>query len=102
MPRKSKTKPKTTEPAITVKAASPLPPVEPPLETQIRCIWDSRLIVGGDKTPSGTRYEFETDQIKNVNAKDYQFLLDMRANAPGCCGGYGGSPMNSQKFFSEV
>jgi hypothetical protein len=97
MPPKCKAK----EPIITVKAAPP--PIAPPItQIKIRCIWDSRLIIGGDKTPTGTRYEFETDQIKLVNEDDYQFLLDMRAKAPGCCGGYGGSTMNSQKYFEIV
>jgi hypothetical protein len=93
MPRKRKAK----EPAITVKAAPP--PVEP-LITQIpiTCVWDSRLIVSADKTPSGTRYEFNTGQTKPVLETDYQ-LLDMRAKAPGCCGGAGGSPMQYQKYF---
>jgi hypothetical protein len=98
MPRKRKAK---TEPTITVKATPP--PVAPAItKIPIRCIWDSRLIVGADKTPTGTRYEFESDQIKSVNEEDYQFLLDMRAKAPGCCGGYGGSPMSTQKYFEEV
>jgi hypothetical protein len=99
MPRKRKAKAK--EPTITIKAA---PPPVALLVTQvpIRCIWDSRLIVSGDKTPTGKRYEFQTDQVKPVNEDDYQFLLDLRAKAPGCCGGHGGSPMNFQKYFEAV
>jgi hypothetical protein len=100
MPRKRKTKAK--QPTITVKAAPP--PVAPTItQKRIRCIWDSKLIVGSNKTPTGTRYEFETDQIKPVNEDDYQYLLDMRAKAPGCCGGHGGSSIiNSQKYFEAV
>ena len=101
MPRKHKVNTKATKPIITVKAAPP--PVAPPIaHVRIRCIWDSRLIVGGDKTPTGKRYEFEPDQIKPVNEDDYQFLLDLSARAPGCCGGYGGSPMGTQKYFEAV
>lgn len=101
MPRKPKAKSETKQPSITVKKAAP--PVAPLIvRVPIRCIWDSKLIIGTDKTPTGTRYEFETNQIKPVNEDDYQFLLEMRAKAPGCCGGAGGSPMNFQKYFEEV
>lgn len=91
MPRKRK------EPSITVK---PAPPPIAPLITQIRirCIWDSRLIVGADKTPTGTKYEFETDQIKPVNEDDYQFLLQMETRPFGCCGG----TIRPQRYFDEV
>ena len=94
MPRKRK---KTAEPVITVKAMPP--PVAPPVaEVRIRCIYESRLIVGGDKTPTGTRYEFETDQIKTVNEIDCQFLLDMETKPFGCCGG----SVRPQKYFEAV
>jgi hypothetical protein len=98
MPRKpSKPKAKAKEPAITVKVAPP--PVAPPISyIRIRCIWDSRLIVGADKTPTGTRYEFQTDQEKPVNEEDYQFLLEMETRPFGCCGG----TIRPQKFFEEV
>jgi hypothetical protein len=93
MPRKRKGK----EPSITVKVA---PPPVAPLVTwiSIRCIWDSKLIVGADKTPTGTRYEFEINQIKSVNEEDYQFLLAMETRPHGCCGG----TIRPQKFFEEV
>jgi hypothetical protein len=95
MPRKRKAKRK--EPAITVKAAPP--PVAPSItQVRIRCIWDSKLIIGADKTPTGRRYEFETDQIKPVNEDDYQFLLAMETKPFGCCGG----TIRPQKFFEEV
>jgi hypothetical protein len=101
MPRKRKAA-KKDDPTITVKAAPP-PTIEPLATTKsIRCIWDSRLIVGADKTPSGTRYDFNTDETQPVFEMDYQFLLDMRAKAPGCCGGAGGSKTNFQKYFEAV
>jgi hypothetical protein len=58
--------------------------------------------VGEDKTLSGTRYEFSTGEVKPVLEVDYQYLLDMRAKAPGCCGGAGGSPMQYQHYFESV
>ena len=98
MPRKPKTKrAKSKEPAITVRAAPPV--VAPKISLiRIKCIWDSRLIVGGDKTPSGMRYEFMTCQIKKVNEEDYQFLLAMESRPSGCCGG----SFKPQKFFEAV
>jgi hypothetical protein len=99
MPRKPKAKSKATakEPAITVRSA---PPPVAPIVTRIpiRCIWDSRLIIGNDKTPTGEGYEFETDQIKKVNEDDYQFLLEMETRPYGCCGG----TIRPQKYFEEV
>lgn len=100
MPRKRKTTAK--EPTITVKAAPP-PTIKPMATTiPIRCVWDSKLIVSADRTPSGTRYEFNTGQTRPVLEIDYQYLLDMRAKAPGCCGGAGGSPMQYQHYFESV
>ncbi len=96
MPRKPKAS-KTKEPTITIKVMA-LPVAPPITEIKIRCIYESRLIVGGDKTPTGTRYEFETDQIKPVNEIDYQFLLEMETKPWGCCGG----SVRSQKFFEAV
>ncbi len=97
--RKPKAKAKA-KPKITVKVAPPVPQM---VKVPIRCVWDSRLIIGGDKTPSGTRYEFNIGETKPVLEQDYQFLLDMRSRAPGCCGGAGGSSTHSiQKYFEEV
>ena len=93
MPRKRKGK----EPTITVKVLPP-PVVPEVVEIRIRCIWDSRLIVGADKTPTGTRYGFETNQIKPVNEIDYQFLLDMKTRPFGCCGG----TIRPQKYFEKA
>ncbi len=91
MPRKRK------EPVITVKVMPP--PIAPPItEIKIRCIYESRLIVGGDKTPTGTQYEFNTDQIKTVNEIDYQFLLEMETKPFGCCGG----SVRPQKYFEAA
>ena len=95
MPRKRK--PKKYGPTITVKVAPP--PLLPPVTyVRIKCIWDGKLVIGASKTPTGTRYEFQTDQIKTVNEIDYQFLLDMETRPFGCCGG----SVRPQKFFSEV
>jgi hypothetical protein len=91
----TKAKDKAKEPTITVKAM-PLPVAPPIVEVEIRCIYDSKLIVSN--TPTGTRYEFETDQIKPVNQDDYQYLLEMVTRPFGCCGG----SVRTQKFFEAV
>lgn len=90
-----------TKPKITIREAPPMPPA--PVKIPLRCIWDSRLIVGADKTPSGTRYEFNTGEVKPVLEQDYQYLLSLQVKTPGCCGGAGGSSIPSiQKYFDEV
>lgn len=88
MPRKRK-------PMITVKAA---PPETFPVTIKIRCVWDGRLIVGADKTPSGTRYDFATGQVKPVIEADYHYLLSMETRPFGCCGG----SVRPQKYFEAV
>lgn len=105
MPRKRKTK--KSDINITVKEPEPVEEVEvlaEDVQVPITCIGDSRLIVGADKTPSGTRYEFNAGETKQVLLVDYEFLLSLRSRAPGCCGGGGGSGSvpSVQKYFEEV
>lgn len=101
MPRKRKAAAKDV--SITVKAPEPVE-IESQPTMPIRCIWDSYLIIGADKTPSRTRYEFNTDEIKQVSVVDYEYLLSLTSRTPGCCGGYGGSGSipSVQKYFTEV
>jgi hypothetical protein len=100
VPRKRNTETKSkrkASPKITVKSAS-IPKVDATMTRLIVCIWDSRLIVGGDKTPSGMRYEFETGEEKPVLEEDYYHLLAMETRPYGCCGG----TIKPQKYFDEV
>ncbi len=66
----------------------------------LRSIYDSRVIVSADSTPSGTRYDFEPGQTLPVLEIDKQILLNMKTSGGGCCGG--GSTTDPQHYFSEV
>lgn len=60
----------------------------PVVKRVLKNIYDTRVIVGADRTPSGKRYEFEPGQQKPVEPEDYHFLLSLNRNpGPGCCGG---------------
>jgi hypothetical protein len=101
MPRKRKTKAK--EPTIKTRPITKdeltVTIAKHPATLNIRCVHDSsKLVVGADKTPSGTRYEFTAGEVKPVNFEDYQYLLAMQTRPLGCCGG----SMEPQKFFEEV
>jgi len=65
---------------------------------RLRCIADSRLIVSGERTPSGRRYEFTTGQEQSVNPADYHFLLELQAYSSDCCGSNG----KPQNYFEEI
>jgi len=92
MPRQKRKTPKLE---ITVTAAVI---IEAPARIEIRCVWDGRLIIGGDKTPSGTRYVFNTGEVQPVFSQDYQSLLEMETKPFGCCGG----TVKPQKYFEAV
>lgn len=67
--------------------------------TRLRCIYDSTLIISGDKTVTGNRYRFEPDQIQSVDPLDYDLLLSLEQTAGGCCGG---GPARTRKYFEGV
>lgn len=90
------------EPTITVIEPPKIGTESPPAQMHIRCIYDSRLIVRANQTPSGMRYEFMTGEVRPVLFEDYQFLLSLESRAPGCCGGYGGSQSNRRNYFEAL
>lgn len=54
----------------------------------LKNIYNTRVVVGADRTPSGTRYEFQPGQELPIEPEDYHFLLSLNRNpGPGCCGG---------------
>lgn len=65
----------------------------------IRSVYDSRLIVPPDKTPSGSKYVFQPGQALPVLAQDKQALLSLKTPGGGCCGG---SQIDPQYYFKEV
>lgn len=85
----------TALPRITV---TEIPPPDVGKEIDVRCVWDSRLIVGGNKTVTGKRYEFLPGETKPVDILDYQALLDLHLHSPGCCG----QGPTTQRYFEET
>jgi hypothetical protein len=74
-----------------------------PKRIPIKSMWNSRLIVGGNKTPSGESYDFAPGAIQTVNAADYQYLLSLEPKRPNsCCGGTPDQASQVSKFFNEV
>ena len=69
-----------------------------PAKIAIRCIWNGRLIIPADQTPSSTRYDFQFGQVQSVDAQDYNFLLSKEKKQKGCCGSSG----QIIKYFEEV
>lgn len=64
---------------------------------KLKCVWHTRLII--QNTPTGTRYEFQPGETKEVKLKDYNFLLAKKREVkPGCCGDTG----SSINYFEEV
>lgn len=66
----------------------------------LKNVWPSRLVISGDKTPSGTRYDVDAGQIINLtDERDYLYLKELHRKQQSCCGG---NTQNSFYYFSEV
>lgn len=62
--------------------------------------YHTRLIIGADKTPSGTRYDFQPGEVRDdVSIQDRDYLLSLVQNQSSCCGGSDPQPI---QLFSEV
>lgn len=71
-----------------------------PYGPEIKNNFHTRLIISSDKTPSGTRYEFEVGEAKDdVMAEDIDYLLNLVYEQSGCCGNGPGEPIN---YFVSV
>lgn len=74
-----------------------------PARIELKSVWNGRLIVPGDKTPSGESYDFAPGAVQAVNAADYQYLLSLEPKRPNsCCGGTPDQASQVSKFFNEV
>lgn len=80
---------------------SPPEPIQAATATDVklRCIYESTLIISGDRTVTGKGYSFTPGQVQPVDPLDYDFLLSLEQKAGGCCGG---GPAEAQKYFEEV
>jgi len=56
---------------------------------KVRNLWISKVIVAGDRTVSGERYEFAPGVVAWVQAQDVSYLLSLVRRGEGCCTGSG-------------
>lgn len=75
---------KETEPYIIEQAIETVPG-----SLLVKCIWTGSIKVLADKTPTGTAYRFNPNEIKEVNYDDAMYLVSLGQNKPGCCSGSG-------------
>jgi hypothetical protein len=80
------------------------PEPEQPVQ-RIRNQWNTRMVVSGDKTPSGTRYDVERGhEILPETQADYEYLLSLQPKAyQSCCNGT--NPEKARQlthYFTEV
>ena len=66
----------------------------------LRCVYHTRVVVPSDKTTTGLRYDFEPDEIQEVDSQDVPLLLSLLNIQTSCCGGT--SPQNLPYFIQEV
>lgn len=69
--------------------------LETPYGPVVKCNFHTRVIIPGDRTPSGERYEFTPGEERDdVMAKDTDYLLGLVYQQTGCCGNKPGEPIN--------
>lgn len=66
----------------------------------LKCQFHTRVIVSADRTPSGTRYDFQPGGVReDVLEQDKEYLLSLIYRQSACCGNQPGGPIN---YFTEV
>lgn len=69
--------------------------IEAPFAPALRCNFHTRVIVPGDRTPSGQRYDFQPEEVKDdILREDMNYLLGLTYQQSACCGGNPGEPIN--------
>lgn len=81
----------------TIIQPAQLPP-EP--EPKLRNIYGTRLVIGSDRTPSGTRYDFRVSEVKPVKLVDLDYLKSLKRHQPNSC--CGGSVAADIPYFEEI
>jgi hypothetical protein len=74
---------------------------EPTEIVTLKSNFHTRLVIPGERTPSGTRYEFEPGEVNDtVLLKDRDYLLSLIYQQSSCCGSsQAPQPIN---YFTEV
>lgn len=98
MPKKKTDEVRGQEPNFKITITPP-ESIQAKANRELRCIYDSILIIPGNRTITGKSYQFTPGQVKPVEPADYDFLLSLEQKAGGCCGG---GPAEAQKYFEEV
>lgn len=88
----------TTETRATIPRREVLP--APPVKPRLRNVYTTRLVISAERTPSGTRYDFQPGQELPVKIEDKDYLLSLkRKQGSSCCGG---AAANDIDYFMEV
>lgn len=65
--------------------------IEAPFGPGLKCNFHTRVIVPGEKTPSGQRYDFQPEEVRDdVLAEDIEYLTSLVYQQSACCGGQPG------------
>lgn len=69
--------------------------LEAPFGPVLKCNFHTRVIVPGDRTPSGQSYDFQPEEERDdVMAIDQEYLLSLVYQQSACCGNEPGKPIN--------
>lgn len=82
---KRRSKQTTTETQATIPRREVLPP--PLVKPRLKNVYTTRLVIPSERTPSGTRYDFEPGQELSIEPQDKDYLLSLKRKQKSCCGG---------------
>lgn len=69
--------------------------LEDPFGPVLKCNFHTRVIVPGERTPSGQPYDFQPEEERDdVLQEDQEYLLSLVYKQSACCGGQPGEPIN--------
>ena len=66
-----------------------------PFGPALKCNFHTRLVVGGDRTPSGATYDFQPGEERDdVMKEDIDYLLSIKYQQTACCGNQPGAAIH--------
>jgi len=83
---------RTSKPKVTIAKREPANKI-------IKSLMNTRLVIPGEKVPSGKLYTFEQEEVKSVIAADATALLRLKRKQGQCCGG---GKVKDLAYFQEV